>query len=55
MMLGDNNEAYDCLRWAVRGDPKRYGGALGTLVKAPRGRFWLKPSAAARFLREPKT
>jgi tetratricopeptide (TPR) repeat protein len=55
MMLGENNEAYDCLRWAVRGDPKRYGGALGTLVKAPRGRFWLKPSAAARFLREPKT
>jgi len=54
MMLGENEEGYDCLRFAVRGDPKRYGGVLGTLVKAPRGRFWLKPSAAARFLREPK-
>jgi len=38
MMLGENEEGYDCLRFAVRGDPKRYGGALGTLVKAPRGR-----------------
>ena len=55
MMLGENEEGFDCLRWAVRGDPKRYGGVLGTLVKAPRGRFWLKPSAAARFLREPKS
>jgi len=55
MMLGENEEGYDCLRWAVRGDPKRYAGALGTIVKAPRGRFWLKPSAAARFLREPKS
>jgi len=55
MMLGENEEGYDCLRFAVRGDPKRYGGVLGTLVKAPRGRFWLKPSAAARFLREPKS
>jgi tetratricopeptide (TPR) repeat protein len=55
LMLGQNDEAYDCLRWAVRGDPKRYAGVLGTLLKAPRGRFWLKPSAAARFIREPKS
>lgn len=54
MMMGENEEGYDCLRFAVRGDPKRFGGVLGTVVKAPRGRFWLKPSAAARFLREPK-
>lgn len=55
MMMGENDEGYDCLRWAVRGDPKRYGGVLGTLVKSPRGRFWLKPSAASRFLREAKS
>jgi hypothetical protein len=28
---------------------------LGTLVKSPRGRFWLKPSAASRFIREAKS
>ena len=55
MIMGENEEGYDCLRFAVRGDPKRYGGVLGTLVKAPRGRFWLKPSAASRFIREPKS
>jgi tetratricopeptide (TPR) repeat protein len=55
LMIGENEEGYDCLRWAVRGDPKRYGGVLGTLVKSPRGRFFLKPSAAARFIREPRS
>jgi tetratricopeptide (TPR) repeat protein len=55
LMIGDNEEGYDCLRWAVRGDPKRYGGVLGTLVKSPHGRFFLKPSAAARFIREAKS
>jgi tetratricopeptide (TPR) repeat protein len=54
LMMGQDDEAYDCLRWAVRGDPKRYAGVLGTLLKAPRGRFWLKPSTASRFIREPK-
>lgn len=55
LMISENEEGYDCLRWAVRGDPKRYGGVLGTLVKAPRGRFFLKPSAASRFIREAKS
>ena len=55
MMMGENQEGFDCLRWAVRGDPKRYGGVLGTLVKSPRGRFWLKPSAAVRFIRDAKS
>jgi tetratricopeptide (TPR) repeat protein len=55
LMIGENEEGYDSLRWAVRGDPKRYGGVLGTLVKSPHGRFFLKPSAAARFIREPKS
>jgi tetratricopeptide (TPR) repeat protein len=55
LMIGENDEGYDCLRWAVRGDPKRYGGVLGTLVKSPHGRFFLRPSAAARFIRETKS
>jgi tetratricopeptide (TPR) repeat protein len=55
LMTGELDAAYDCFRWAVRGDPQRYGNVLGSLVKSPRGRFWLKPSAAARFLREPKS
>jgi hypothetical protein len=48
--LGERNAGYECLRTAARGDPKRYGIALAALVKAGRSRFWLKPSAAARFL-----
>lgn len=50
LRLGQMDEAYDCFRFAVRSDPKRYGNALGMMTKAARGRFWLKPSAAARFL-----
>ena len=50
LRLGQRDEGYECFRFAVRADPKRYGNALGTLVKSARGRFWLKPSAAARFL-----
>ena len=49
LRLGQLDEAYDCFRSAVRSDPKRYGNALGMLAKSARGRFWLKPSAAARF------
>ena len=50
LRLGQLDEGYDCFRYAVRSDPKRYGSALGMLTKSARGRFWLKPSAAARFL-----
>jgi Tfp pilus assembly protein PilF len=50
--LGQFEAGYEYIRAAGRGeDPKYYGMALGSLVKAGRGRFWLKPSAAARFLR----
>jgi tetratricopeptide (TPR) repeat protein len=48
---GDTSAGYDCFRTAARGDHKRYYSALTTLVKSGRGRFWLKPSAANRFLR----
>jgi tetratricopeptide (TPR) repeat protein len=51
---GELDAGYDCFRTAARGDGKRYSGALTTLVKSGRGRFWLKPSAAMRFLRGEK-
>jgi tetratricopeptide (TPR) repeat protein len=51
--LGQVEAGYDYFRAVARGDDvKRYGMALASLVKAGRGRFWLKPSDAARFLRE---
>jgi tetratricopeptide (TPR) repeat protein len=52
---GDLNAGYDCFRKAARGDQKLYYGALTTLVRSSRGRFWLKPSAAVKFLREEKS
>jgi tetratricopeptide (TPR) repeat protein len=53
--LGQRDAGYDCFRTAARGDPKRYGSALAALVNAGRSRFWLKPSAAQRFLRGTKS
>jgi tetratricopeptide (TPR) repeat protein len=48
---GELDAGFECFRAAARGgDDKRYAGALTTLVKSARGRFWLKPSDAARFL-----
>lgn len=52
--LGELDAGYDCFRTAARGGPTRYGLALGSLAAAARGRFWLKPSDAARFLRGAK-
>jgi tetratricopeptide (TPR) repeat protein len=53
--LGQCDAGYDCFRTVARGDPKRYGSALGSLVTSGRSRFWLKPSAAERFLRRTKS
>ena len=53
--LGQSDAGYDCFRTAARGEPKRYGSALASLVNSGRSRFWLKPSAAQRFLRGPKS
>jgi tetratricopeptide (TPR) repeat protein len=49
--LGRWDEAIECLRAAVKAAPKLHTKALQTLVTAGRGRFWLKPSAAAEILR----
>jgi tetratricopeptide (TPR) repeat protein len=49
--LGQLDAGYECFRRAARGDTKRYGTALTSLAAASRGRFWLRPREAARFLR----
>ena len=49
--LAQHDEAIACLRAAVKATPQCYGAALRTLVTVGRGRFWLRPSAAAEFLR----
>ena len=53
--LGQLDAGYDCFRTASRGEPKRYGNALTSLAASARGRFWLKPSAAAQFLQGKKS
>jgi tetratricopeptide (TPR) repeat protein len=42
---------YDCFRTVVRTDPAKYGQVLNSLAASARGKVWLKPSAAERFLR----
>lgn len=48
--LGRPGEALDCLRALLAGAPNSFGGALKTCVEAGKGRFWLRPSAAAESL-----
>jgi tetratricopeptide (TPR) repeat protein len=52
--LGDTDGAYSCLRAVSARGPQLYGKALRVLVGSGRGRFWLRPSAAARFLKGDK-
>jgi tetratricopeptide (TPR) repeat protein len=49
--LGQRDAGYECFRTVARGSQKQYTSALTALVNAGRSRFWLKPSAAERFLR----
>jgi Flp pilus assembly protein TadD len=49
--LGQPDPGYECFRRAARGDASRYGTALTSLVATARGKFWLRPSEAARFFR----
>ena len=51
LALGQTEAGYDCFRNASRGNPDGHGKALTSLVKSGRGRFWLKPSDAARFFK----
>jgi tetratricopeptide (TPR) repeat protein len=53
--LGDLEAGQECFRAAARGDPRRYGSALTSLASAARGRFWLRPSDAVRFMSGPKS
>jgi tetratricopeptide (TPR) repeat protein len=48
--LGQLDAGYECFRTAARGDASRYSTALTSLSAAARGRFWLRPSDAARFM-----
>ena len=48
--LGRVDEAIETFRAAVRSDPSVYGVALSLSVRSGRGRFWLRPSAAAERL-----
>lgn len=48
--VGDRHAGFECFRTVACRDPKRYGDVLASLVRSARGRFWLKPSAAAKFL-----
>jgi len=48
--LGRIDEGLDGLRAAVRADRRLYGTALTLASSAGRGRFWLRPSAAAKHL-----
>jgi tetratricopeptide (TPR) repeat protein len=53
--LGQREAGYECFRTAARGGRKHYGRALTSLAASGRGRFWLRPSAAERFLRGTKS
>lgn len=50
--LGQRDEAYACFRAASGKGPLYLGKSLRILVGSPRGRFWLRPSDAGKFLNE---
>jgi tetratricopeptide (TPR) repeat protein len=47
--LGQTEDAYAALRAATAAAPQLYVKALRVAVSSGRGRFWLRPSAAAKF------
>jgi Flp pilus assembly protein TadD len=49
--LGQPGAASACLRQVTHGGANFYGKALKVLSSSSRGRFWLRPSAAAKFFR----
>ena len=52
--LGRQEAALEHLRAASRTSPRMFGEAVVALADAGRGRFWLRPSDAARALRDTK-
>jgi tetratricopeptide (TPR) repeat protein len=50
--LQDRSGAEAQLRKAVQGRPQMVGRAIATLASASHGRFFMRPSAAAKFLRD---
>lgn len=50
--IDQSDAGYECFRTIVRADSRLYGTVLLALAKSARGRFWIKPSDAARFLRK---
>jgi tetratricopeptide (TPR) repeat protein len=49
--LKQTGTASACLRLVTRGGPDFYGKALKVLTSSSRGRFWLQPTAVAKFFR----
>ena len=49
--LGDRDAAHALLRAASARGGEFYGKAIQAMVSSGRGRFWLRPSAAAKFLK----
>jgi hypothetical protein len=53
--MGDRDAGEASLRAATRGIPQLAGQAITSLAAASHGRFFLRPSAVAKFLRVEKT
>jgi hypothetical protein len=49
--LCETDAALDCFRAAMRESPQSFGQAVAALAGSAHGRFWLRPSDAARFMR----
>ncbi len=49
--MGERDAGEATLRAATRGSASLAGRAITALAAAPHGRFFLRPSAAAKFLR----
>jgi tetratricopeptide (TPR) repeat protein len=52
--LRQPEDAFACLRAASARGPQHYGKALKVTVTSGHGRFWLRPSAAAKFFKGEK-
>jgi tetratricopeptide (TPR) repeat protein len=54
LSLGQADLAYACLRAATARGPQFFGKALKTSAASSHGRFWLRPSDAAKFFKREK-